>query len=239
MSLGKRLDDVNLLGSVVDKMNQNVMSRCQSMMIKEEQHLINDDEGRMIRSVLDESTCSKWAEQSRREAAVSDNCQGGYTRSRNLTMKGLLHKKKTVRERRRKINSRWIRKYGTIEDLICSSTNKVVVEEEMSQFNDLQKMLIDGHRYYNQLLYDHKREKDDDWFDKIDTQACSFKRKVHCWLREVAQKNNYVKSSSRSSNSSSDKGSGNSRVTKSSHRSQRVHTDQGHQRTPNHQRKKR
>ena len=63
MSLGKRLDDVNLLGSVVDKMNQNVMSRCQSMMINEEQHLINDDEGRMIRSVLDESTCSKWAEQ--------------------------------------------------------------------------------------------------------------------------------------------------------------------------------
>ena len=127
-------------------------------------------------------------------------------------MKGLLHKKKTVRERRRKINSRWIRKYGTIEALPCSSTNKVVVEVEMSQFNDLQKMLIDGHRYYNQLLDNHKREKDDDWFDKI-------KRKVHCWLREVAQKNNYVKSSSRSSKSSSGKGSGNSRVSKSSHRS--------------------
>ena len=36
-------------------------------MINEEQHLINDDQGREIHSVPDESTCSKWIEQSRRE----------------------------------------------------------------------------------------------------------------------------------------------------------------------------
>ena len=88
----------------------------------------------------------------------------------------------------------------------------------MNQFNDLLKMLIDVHHDYNQLLDDDEREKDGDWFDEIDTQACSFKRKVHCWLRETAQKTN-TKSSSRSSKSISDKGSGNSRVSKSSHRS--------------------
>ena len=133
-------------------------------------------------------------------------------------MKGLLHKKKTFRERRRKINSGLIRKYGTIEDLLCSSTNKVAVEEEMNQFNDLLKILIDVHQDYNQLLGDDEKEKDDDWFDKIDTQACSFNRKVHCWLRETAQKTKSVKSSSRKSKSISDKGSGNSKVSKSSHR---------------------
>ena len=103
-------------------------------------------------------------------------------------MKGLLQKRNTLRERTRKINSRLIRKYGTIEDLLCSSTNKVAVEEEMNQFNDLLKMLIDVHQDYNQLLDGDEREKDDDWFDEIVTQECSFKRKVHCWLREIAQK---------------------------------------------------
>ena len=188
------------------------------MMTNEEEYLINDDQGREIHSVPDESTCSK-VEQSRRETAISDNCQERFIRSRKLTMKGLLHKKKTLRERKRKINSRLIRKYGTIEDLLCSSTNKVAVEEEMNQFNDLLKILIDVHQDYNQLLDDDEREKDNDWFDEINTQACSFKRKVHCWLRETAQKTNSAKSTSRSSKSISDKGSGNSRISKSSHRS--------------------
>ena len=80
---------------------------------------------------------------SRREAANPDNCQG-FTRSRKLTMKGLLHKKKTLRERRRKINSSLIRNYST--NLILLNTNKVAVEEEMNQFNDLLKMLIDVHQ---------------------------------------------------------------------------------------------
>ena len=118
----------------------------------------------------------------------------------------------------KKINSGLIRKYGTIEDLLCSSTNKVAVEEEINQFNDLLKILIDVHQDYNQLLGDDEKEMDDDWFDKIDTQACSFNRKVHCWLRETAQKTKSVKSSSRKSKSISDKGSGNSKVSKSSHR---------------------
>ena len=133
--------------------------RYETMIINDEQHLINDDQGREIHSVPDESTCSKWDEQSRREAAISDNCQEGFTRSRKTTMKGLLHKKKTIRERRRKINSRLIKKYGTTEDLLCSSTNKVAVEEEMNQFNDLLKMLIDVHQDYNRLQDNDKREK--------------------------------------------------------------------------------
>ena len=71
-------------------------------MINEEQHLINYDQGREIHSVPDENTCSKWVEQSSREAAISDNCQEGFTRSRKLTKKGLLHKKKTLRDKKKK-----------------------------------------------------------------------------------------------------------------------------------------
>ena len=171
------------------------------MMINEEQHLIYYDQGRKIHSVPDENTCSKWVEQSSREAAISDNCQEGFTRSRKLTKKGLLHKKKTLRDKKRKINSRLIRQYGTTEDLLCSSTNKVAVEGQMNLFNDLLKMLIDVNQDHSQLLDDDENEKDGDWFDEIDTQGCSFKRKVHSWLKETAQKNNSAKSSSRSSES--------------------------------------
>ena len=91
---------------------------------------------REIHSVPDESSCSKWVEQSRREAAILDNYQEVFTRSRKMTMKGLLHKKNVLRKRRRKINNRLIRKYGPIEDLLCSSGDKVAVEEEMNHLKD-------------------------------------------------------------------------------------------------------
>ena len=105
MSLGEGLDDVNLLDSAADKVNQNVIPRYQLMIINDEQNLIHDDQGRVIHSVPDESTCFMLVEQSRREAAISDNYQEGFTISREMTMNGLLHKKNTLRERRRKINS--------------------------------------------------------------------------------------------------------------------------------------
>ena len=56
MSLGEGLDDVSLLDSAADKINQKVISRYQSRIINDEQHLINDDQGREIHSALDEST---------------------------------------------------------------------------------------------------------------------------------------------------------------------------------------
>ena len=57
--------------------------------------------------------------------------EGRATISRNLTEKGLVCKKETLRERRRNINSRLIRKYSTTEDLLFSTKNIIAVEEEM------------------------------------------------------------------------------------------------------------
>ena len=72
----------------------------------------------------------------------------------------------------------------TIGELLFSSKNVIAVEEEMKQFNDLFK-ISDAHQEYKQLG-DDERGRDDDWFDDGDTQVCSFKRKVHCWLRKAA-----------------------------------------------------
>ena len=53
----------------------------------------------------------------------------------------------------------------------------------------------------------------------FDTLACSFKRKVYCWLREAAQRVKSSKCSSRSSRSVSDNESMNSKKSKDSHES--------------------
>ena len=139
-----------------------------------------------------DSSCSQWVEQSAWEDVMRQGNIGRATRSRNLTEKGLAYKKETLTERRRKINGRLIRKYRAFEDLLFSSENIIAVEEEMKQFNDLFKMLLDAYQDYNQLLRDDERARDDDWFDDVDTQVCFFKRKVDCWLREAAQRGRQI-----------------------------------------------
>ena len=51
-------------------------------------------------------------------------------------------------------------------------------------------MLISVHKECNGILQDEERQQDDEWFDKIDAQEFSFKRKIHAWLREVSEKKN-------------------------------------------------
>ena len=72
----------------------------------------------------------------------------------NLTEKRAAYKLQTLKERRRKIKGRLIRKYSTIEDLLFSGRNAVIVEEEPGQFNDLLKMLLSVHQECNWLLQD-------------------------------------------------------------------------------------
>ena len=120
----------------------------------------------------------------------------------------------TLKERRRKINGRLVRKYSTIEDLLFSCRNAVIVEEELCQFNDLFKMLLSVHEECSGLLHEEERHQDNEWFDEIDAQAFSFKRKIHAWLREVSEKQS-SRSYSKGSRSSSGK-SGRSKSLKGS-----------------------
>ena len=136
MSLKERLDtDLGELGT--DKGNPNGTTRCQSMMVYEDQVWGNWTKIREISCMPGDSSCSQWVEKSAREIAIPHGSGGRPTRSRNLTERGLAYKKETLRERRRKINSRLIRQYSTIEDLLFSSKNIIAVKEEMKQFNDL------------------------------------------------------------------------------------------------------
>ena len=151
MSLGERLD-TDLGEPDTDKRNPNGITRCQSMMVNEDQHRETWTNIRETSSVPGDSSCSQWVEQSAREDVIRHGNRGRATRSRNFTEKGLAYKKETLRERRRKINGRLIRKYRAIEDLLFSSKNIIAVEEEMKQFMDLFKMLLDVHQEFNQFV---------------------------------------------------------------------------------------
>ena len=94
------------------------------------------------------STCSKWIDQN---AITNEEYVIKSRRQRNLTEKGAACKLETLKERRRKSNGRLIRKCSTIEDLIFSSQNAVIVEEELCQFHDLFKMLLSVHEECNRL----------------------------------------------------------------------------------------
>ena len=54
--------------------------------------------------------------------------------------KGRKYKFSQIKDKRQRLYSRLLRKRAAIEDLIYSSNNKVAVEEELAQFNDILKV---------------------------------------------------------------------------------------------------
>ena len=54
--------------------------------------------------------------------------------------KGRKYKFSQIKDKRQRLYSRLLRKRVAIEDLIYSSNNKVAVEEELAQFNDILKV---------------------------------------------------------------------------------------------------
>ena len=142
MSFGERFD-TDLADSDTDKKNPNVITRCQSMMVNEDQYGENWNKIRETSSLPIDSSCSQWVEQRARKNIIPHGSGGRATRSRNLTEKGLEYMKETLRETRRKISGRLIRKYSSVEDLLFLSKNINAAEEQMKQFNELFKMLLE------------------------------------------------------------------------------------------------
>ena len=84
------------------------------------------------------------------------------SRIRKLTEKGRAYRAIFLKKRREEINRRIIRKCSIIEYLFFSNKNRVAVEEELAQFNDLFKVLLCIHKEYSQVLDDYERADEDD-----------------------------------------------------------------------------
>ena len=102
-------------------------------------------------SLLGDQTWSK------REQTDENKVNDGFTRrKRKLTEKGRAYTATLLKERRDEINGRMMRKIIIIEDLLLSNKNRIAVEEELAQFNDLFKMLLNIHEVervsYSQIV---------------------------------------------------------------------------------------
>ena len=110
--------------------------------------------------------------------------QYGLRRQRKQIEKGVEYRMNTLEERG-KLHSRLLRKSSTIDALLYSFQNMNTVREELRSFNDQFRMILEVHEEYHQLIEDKvKQEEDEVWFDKIDENVCTFKRKVHNCLKQ-------------------------------------------------------
>ena len=112
---------------------------------------------------------------------------GRGQRTKKMTKKGLEYQISLMKEERQKIYSRLLRKCGVVEDLLYSSRNMIAVEEEMSQLNDMFKLLISLHREYGVMLSEKEQKENDDSFDLVDEEVFTFKRKINLWLKKIEE----------------------------------------------------
>ena len=70
---------------------------------------------------------------------------GRGQRLRKPSSKGRQYKLSQIKDKRQRLYFRLLSKSGTIEDLLYSSKNKVAVEEELTQFNDILKLVVARH----------------------------------------------------------------------------------------------
>ena len=104
---------------------------------------------------------------------------GRSQKEKKPTMKGIEYKTSLRKERKDKVYARLIRKCAAIENLFYSSRNITVVQEEMCQFNDQQKLLISLHEEIHKMLeVEEEKIESDEWIDMIDKQMFNFKRRV-------------------------------------------------------------
>ena len=113
------------------------------------------------------------------------------------------YKLSQIKDKRQRLNSRLLRKNGAIEDLFYSSKNKVAVEEELTQFNDILKLVVAVHEECKQYMEEEEINNSDEWFDEVDETIFNSKRKVHSWLKETNENDRCSKASSKTKNHSS------------------------------------
>ena len=80
------------------------------------------------------------------------NSVDGVTIRRNLTEKGREYQQKILFDKRKNLHARMTRKSKLIDDLMYSSKNLTTVREEMHQYDDQFKMLVETHNEYVKLL---------------------------------------------------------------------------------------
>ena len=77
------------------------------------------------------------------------------------------------------------RKTNTVQDMLYSFKNTEAVREQLHQFDDIFKMMLDVQKSYNSLLPPAEQQRDEEWFDDLDHNICSFKQRVYSWIKDA------------------------------------------------------
>ena len=78
--------------------------------------------------------------------------------------------------------------------MMYSTKNIEAVRDQMQQFDDIFKVMLDVQKEYNSLSPAEEQERDDD----DDHNICIFKQKIHCWIKDAELKRKENLSSRRS-----------------------------------------
>ena len=111
-------------------------------------------------------------------------------RNRKTTEKGRQYRLTALEKRRAKLVARRIRKSSEIDDLIYSYQNSITVKEELTQLNNMFRMLVEIHEKQEEI----DEEYDDEiWFDDMDQKIFYLKHKVDNGLKEGEKSRKSIK----------------------------------------------
>ena len=139
------------------------------------------------------------------EASVADATK--KKRNRRPTMRGEEYQLSTLDGRRKNLAARLLRKSTIINETLLCKGNIFAVREELSELDDLFKIIEDTQR--EMIALDEAIYSDDQWFDELDEKTFAIKLKVYSWLKEPerglddaeSRMSSFKKGSSRSSKS--------------------------------------
>ena len=115
------------------------------------------------------------------EASVADATK--KKRNRRPTMRGEEYQLSTLDGRRKKLAARLLRKSTIINEMLLCKGNIFAVREELSELDDLFKIIEDTQR--EMIALDEAIYSDDQWFDELDEKTFAIKLKVYSWLKEA------------------------------------------------------
>ena len=135
----------------------------------------------------------------------ANSVHGVTIRRRKLTENSREYQQKILFDKRKNLHAR-MTKSKLIDNLNYSSKNLTTVREEMHQYDDQFKMLVETHNEYVKLLSEDLHEGEENWFGAVDEVVFTQKHKAYNWMRE-AENDNKSNRSSRSSKRSTDRSS--------------------------------
>ena len=79
------------------------------------------------------------------------------------------------------LNRKMTRKTKTVGDILYSFKNT----EQLQQFDDIFRMMLHVQKSYHSSLPPAKQQRDEEWFDDLDKNICSFNQRIHCWIKDT------------------------------------------------------